>query len=210
MSIFDRALHIPAERLFFEPRRAQHERVLLPLAAHPSPRFFGALALCAFAASACLCMGAALARSSGGGLVFAAGFIAAGIVPAAVAWVGLRDARRGGPLLLVDAEGVRDTRLGPDLIAWSSIVGAELVASGSGIIAVRLALARDGPARFNPFRLGGWSVAWEARHRTRVIALMLLDVRAHTLAHTILVLAARHGATIEQPSPFEIAPVIKA
>lgn len=203
MSIFDHALHIPAEQVFFAPAVAQHERVLLPLTAGVSPRFVAAIALAAFAALACLCMGSemALSRGSGtGALVFAVCLMAASLIPAAIAVVGLRDAGRPAPLLVIDAAGVRDARLGPDRIAWADVDAVTLVSSASGINAVRLTLLREGPARFNPWRIGGWSADWGRRRRTRLVALMLLDVRAHALAHTILVLAARHGAKIEAPA----------
>ncbi len=206
MSIFDDALHIPAERLFFEPQRAQHERVLLPLQARMSARFLGAVALATFAALACLCMGTemALSRGSGhGALVFAVGFLAAAWIPAAIAIVGVRDVLRPAPHLVIDALGVRDGRLGLAPIAWTEVIEAELIASASGINAVRLTLDHDGPARFNPFRIGGWSVDWSRRRRSRTIALMFLDARPHTLAHAMLLLAGRNGAAVELPTVYQ-------
>lgn len=203
MSIFDKALHIPAERRLFGPQTAPHERVLLPLHAGPSARFYAAILLAALAALSCGVMGYEMAFASGadgGARLFALVFLAASTLPAAVAVAGIRDALRPTPFLHIDAHGTRDTRLDSAPIAWGDVLRAEIVSSPSGIGAVRLVLATDGPPRFNPFRLGGWRLDWGDRHRSRVIALALLDVRAHTLAHTILLLAARHGATIEEPA----------
>ena len=199
MSIFDQALHIPAERLMFEPPRQAHERVLLPLEAQPATKFFVAATVVTFMAGACATMsGLAFAgRGYETNLALAAGFALAALVPACVAATALRDAARMPPLLAIDAAGLVDRRLGESRIAWVDVEGAELVAATNGIQAVRLTLREPREPRFNPFRFGGLSASWSARRRTRLVALLLLDRRPHTLAHTILALAARHGARVD-------------
>lgn len=199
MSIFDVALHIPAERLMFAPNGRAQERVLLPLQAQPSIRFFLAAVAITFMAGACLTMSglAVLGRGHETDAAIALGFALAAVAPACIAATALRDAARMPPLLSIDAAGLVDRRLGEGAIAWDEIAEAELVAAANGIQAVKLTFKAQRGGRYNPFRIGGWSATFAERRRTRIVALLLLDRRPHTLAHTILALAERHGARVE-------------
>ena len=197
VSIFDTVLHIPAElRPFVAPRALT--RVTLPLTARPGLRFVVAGTGAAAMSLACLALAFVLARAPGDPLskyALVAVFAIAAVIPAAIAATALRDALADRPILTLDAEGLRDTRLG-DRIAWNAVKAAAIVGTADGIAAVRLTLAVESAPRYNPFRIGGWSVEWQRRRRDRLVALSLLDKRAHDLAYTIVTLAGRHGATI--------------
>ena len=203
MSIFDTILHIPAEQRPFVPPRAL-TRVTLPLTARPGLRFavaaFGAVMM----ALACLALAYVLAGAAGDGLskyALALVFALAALIPGAVAATAVRDALTARAVLIVDADGVRDARLGDGRIAWDEVSAAAIVGAANGIAAVRLTLAVERAPRYNPFRIGGWSVEWGRRRRDRLVALSLLDRRPHDLAHTIVTLAGRHGAAIEREPP---------
>lgn len=196
MSIFDRVLHIPAEpRPFVEPRALT--RVTLPLRARPGGRFAVALVAAIAVAVACLWLAIVLAGAVDEGLVkycLAATFAVAALVPAGVAVTAMRDWLA---VLTVDGSGLRDTRFAGETIAWSDVAAAAIVGATNGIAAVRLTLRADRAPRYNPFRIGGWSAEWRHRRRERIVALTLLDRRAHDLAHSIVILAGRHGATVD-------------
>ncbi len=203
MTIFDTILHIPAEQRPFVPPRML-TRVTLPLKARLGLRFAVA-AFCAVAVSlACLALAYVLAGANGDALsscALAALFVVAALIPAGVAATALRDALAMRPVLTVDAEGMCDTRLGEGRIAWDEVSAVAIVGTANGIAAVRLTLAVEGAPRYNPFRIGGWSVEWSRRRRDRLVALSLLDVRPHDLAHTIVMLAGRGGAAVAQEAP---------
>jgi hypothetical protein len=202
MSIFDTTLFIPAE-VSLLGARAERERVVLPLVARHSWGFVAAALAVGFVAIACLVMGLgflAASAAAGANRVFAPVFLLAAILPGAVAYTALRDLRVRQPVLVVDRDGIVDRRLGPDTIGWEQIVGAEFVAAANGINAVRLVLEADGEPRFDPLRIGGWSAEWRRRRRVRLVALLLLDKRAHTLAHTIVMLAGRGRPALSDPS----------
>jgi hypothetical protein len=212
MSIFDRALHIPAETRFLQPPSRALERVLLPLQARPTWRLGAVGAVAFLIASACIALGVALLLSPAAGhgewtFALAAGgfFLAVAVVPAGVVVTAIGDLRYRRSCLVVDGDGLGDARLGARL-AWSDVERAELVTSGSGPCAVRLTLAREGEPVCNPCRAGGWSARWSARRRERTIALLLLDRRPHLIAQTILALAARNGVVVEQPAPLVVDP----
>ena len=179
-------------------------RVTLPLVARPGLRFAIAALGAVGMSLACLVLAFVLAEAEGdtpSKYAIAIVFVAAALIPAAVAATALRDVLPGRAVLTVDADGVRDTRLGEGLIAWDAVCAAEIVAAVNGIAAVRLTLAVEGGPRYNPFRIGGWSVEWARRRRDRLVALSLLDRRPHDLAHTIVTLAGRHGAVVEREAP---------
>lgn len=203
MSIFDTFLHIPAEQRPFVPQRTL-TRVALPLTARPGLRFavaaFGAVAV----SLACLALAYVLAGADGETLssyALATVFVVAALIPAGVAATALRDGLATRPVLTVDHEGMRDTRLGGGRIAWAEVSAVSIVGSVNGIAAVRLTLAVEGAPRYNPFRIGGWNVEWSRRRRDRLIALSLLDRRPHDLAYTIVMLAGRGGAAIASETP---------
>ena len=200
MSIFDTTLHIPAEQRPFVPPRTL-TRVTLPLIAQPGLRFAVAAVGAVAVSLACLALAFVLGGAGDDGLskyALAAVFVVAAMVPAAVAATAVRDALSARPVLTLDAEGMRDTRLGTGRIAWDDVSEAAIVGAANGIAAVRLTLAVDCAPRYNPFRIGGWSVEWSRRRRDRLVALSLLDQRPHDLAHTIVMLAGRHGAVVER------------
>ena len=203
MSIFDTILHIPAEQRPFVPPRTL-TRVTLPLTARPGLRFAVA-ALCAVAvALACLALAYVLAGANGDALssyALAAVFVVAALIPAGVAATAVRDALALRPVLTVDAQGLRDTRLGEDHIAWAEVSAVSIVGTANGIAAVRLTLFIEGAPRYNPVRIGGWSVEWSRRRRDRLVAVSLLDRRPHDLAHTIVMLAGRGGAAVAHEAP---------
>lgn len=199
LSIFDTVLHIPAEpRSFGAPRALT--RVILPLTAQPGLRL-GVAGICAAAmALACLALAFVLAGAADDPLskyALAAVFAVAAVIPAAIATTALRDVVADRPTLIVDAEGLRDTRLG-DRIGWNAVSAAAIVGTANGIAAVRLTLAVESAPMYNPCRIGGWSVEWRRRRCDRLVAVSLLDKRPHDLAHTIVILAGRHGATISR------------
>ncbi len=197
MTIFDTTLHIPAEpRPFVAPRALT--RVTLPLTARPGLRFALAGIGAAAMSLACLALAFVLARAVGDPVskyALAAVFAVAALIPAAIAATALRDILVERPVLVLDAEQLCDTRLG-ERIAWRDVSTAAIVGAPNGIAAVRLTLALETVPNYNPFRIGGWSVEWRRRRRDRIVALSLLDRRPHDLAHTIVTLAGRHGATI--------------
>lgn len=200
MSIFDTIVHIPAEQRPFVPPRAL-TRVTLPLTARPGLRFVVAAVGAAAVSLACLALAVVLAGADGDGFskyASAAVFAGAALIPAAVTATAVRDALSMRPVLTVDAEGLRDTRIDDAHIAWSDVSAAAIVDTVNGISAVRLTFAEERAPRYNPFRIGGWSVEWSRRRRDRLVALSLLNRRPHDLAHTIVMLAGRHGAEIEQ------------
>ena len=203
MSIFDTILHIPAEQRPFVPPRTL-TRVTLPLTARIGLRFAVA-ALGAVAVSlACVALAVVLAGADGDApsrAALAAVFAVAALIPAGVAATAVVDAFSARAVLTLDSEGMLDTRLAEGRIGWSEVSAAAIVGSVNGIAAVRLTLAAEGAPRYNPFRIGGWSVEWSRRRRDRLVALSLLDRRPHDLAHTIVMLSARHGATIEAEAP---------
>lgn len=206
MSIFDTTLHIPAEQRPFVPPRSL-TRVKLPLVARLGLRFAVAALGAVGMALACFVLAFVLAGADGdlpSRFGLAAVFACAAMIPAAVAATALRDALQGRAVLTVGADGVRDTRLGEGLIAWDDVRSAEIVGAANGIAAVRLTLAAERAPRYNPFRIGGWSVEWGHRRRDRLVALSLLDRRPHDLAHTIITLAGRHGAEIERETPLAL------
>jgi len=209
MSIFDRALHIPVETGFFASPGNALERVLLPLTARPGWRLAVVASAAFLICGACLFLGVAFFLSPATGFgeyafKFGAGGLFVGFagVPAGLAITAVGDLKHHRACLVVDSEGLRDARLVSEWIAWTAVSRAELVTSGPGPCAVRLAMKSDGPCFYNPFRIGGWCARWRGRTRERVIALLLLDRRPHVLAQTILMLAARQGVEIDQPAPF--------
>ena len=207
VSIFDHVLHIPAEqRPFVSPLALT--RVTLPLVARPGLRF--AVAALGAVAMALACLTLALVLAAGQGDIVSRTalvcvFVGAALIPAGVAATALRDAlsaRRilAREVLTIDSVGILDTRLdGP--IGWDEVGAATIVGAPNGIAAVRLTLRTEREPRYNPFRIGGLSVEWQRRRRDRLVALTLLDRRPYEVAHTILTLAGRHGATIEAEAP---------
>ena len=203
MSIFDTILHIPAEQRPFVPPQAL-TRVTLPLTARFSLRFAVAVLGAVAVSLACLALAVVLAGADGDApsrAALAAVFAVAALIPAGVAATAVADAVCARPVLTLDSEGMLDTRLHEGRIAWREVSAAAIVGSVNGIAAVRLTLAAERAPRYNPFRIGGWTVEWRRRRRDRLVALSLLDRRPHDLAHTIVMLAARHGVTIEQDPP---------
>ena len=206
MSIFDTVLHIPAEQRPFVPSRMQ-TRVTLPLTARLGLRFavaaFGSVAV----SLACVALAVVLAGANGDAasrVALAAVFAFAALIPAGVATTAVVDALSPRPVLTLDAEGMLDTRMHEGRIAWREVSAAAIVGSVNGIAAVRLTLATERAPRYNPFRIGGWTVEWRRRRCDRLVALSLLDQRPHDLAHTMVMLAARHGVTIEQEPPLHL------
>lgn len=211
MSILDRALHIPVETGFLSAPRRSLERVLLPLEARPGWRLAVVAAFACLIFGACLFLGLAFVLSPAatpGQYAFkfsaAALFAVLAGIPAGVVVTAIRDLSQRRRII-VDGEGVRDTRLAGETIGWLSVARAELVTSGPGPCAVRLVLKTEGAGIYNPFRAGGWCARWTGRHRERVVALLLLDKRPHLLAQTILTLAARNGVEIDRPRRWEHA-----
>lgn len=207
MSIFDHVLHIPAEQRPFVPPLAL-TRVTLPLVAKPGLRFAVAVLGAVGMALACLALAFVLADGQGETVwrfALALVFVGAALIPAGVAATALRDALSAREMLArkvltVDSAGILDTRL-DGRIAWDEVGTAAIVGAPNGIAAVRLTLRREREPRYNPFRIGGWNVEWRRRRRDRLVALTLLDRRPYEVAHTILTLAGRHGATIEAEAP---------
>lgn len=207
MSIFDHVLHIPAEQRPFVPPLAL-TRVTLPLVAKPGLRFAVAVLGAVGMALACLALAFVLAGGQGETVwrfALALVFVGAALIPAGVAATALRDALSAREMLArkvltVDSAGILDTRL-DGRIAWDEVGTAAIVGAPNGIAAVRLTLRREREPRYNPFRIGGWNVEWRRRRRDRLVALTLLDRRPYEVAHTILTLAGRHGATIEAEAP---------
>lgn len=203
LSIFDTVLHIPAEQRPFVPPRTL-TRVTLPLTARLGLRFAVAVLGSVVVSLACVALAVVLAGADGDALsrvALAAVFAVAALVPAGVATTAIVDALSQRPVLTLDPEGMLDTRMHEGRIAWHEISAAAIVGSVNGIAAVRLTLAAERAPRYNPFRIGGWTVEWRRRRCDRLVALSLLDQRPHDLAQTIVMLAARHGVTIEQDPP---------
>ncbi len=203
MSIFDTILHIPAEQRPFVPPRTL-TRVTLPLTARLGLRFAVAVLGAVAVSLACVALAVVLAGADGDApsrVALAAVFAIAALIPAGVAATAVGDALSARLVLTLDSEGMLDTRLHEGRIAWRDVSTAAIVGSVNGIAAVRLTFAAERAPRYNPFRIGGWTVEWRRRRRDRLVALSLLDRRPHDLAHTIVMLAARQGATIEQDPP---------
>lgn len=212
MSIFDEALHIPAEPRLFEPRDGRFERVLLPLAVRPSWRLALVAALTLVIAAACLVLAVAFLRSPASTLgdrafelCASAVFAAVACAPAAIFVTALLDLRRGEPFVVVGVDGIMDRRLGGDPIPWSALAKVEILATGVGPCAARLCLKEEGASIFNPFHGGGWAAQWATRRRERIIALLFLSRRPHAIAQTIATLARRNGVAVEQPARVELS-----
>ena len=183
MSIFDTILHIPAEQRPFVPPRTL-TRVTLPLTARLGLRFAVAVLGAVAVSLACVALAVVLAGADGDApsrVALAAVFAIAALIPAGVAATAVGDALSARLVLTLDSEGMLDTRLHEGRIAWRDVSTAAIVGSVNGI--------------------GGGPGEWRRRRRDRLVALSLLDRRPHDLAHTIVMLAARQGATIEQDPP---------
>ena len=203
LSIFDTILHIPAEQRPFVPPRTL-TRVTLPLTAQLGFRFAVAGVGAVAATVASITLAVMLAGAYGDApsrVALTAVFALVALVPMGVAATAVGDALSASPALTLDSEGLLDTRLHEGRIAWREVNAAAIVGSVNGIAAVRLKLSAERAPRYNPFRIGGWTVEWRGRRCDRLVALSLLDRRPHDLAQTIVMLAARHGAKIEHETP---------
>ncbi|WP_271894219.1 hypothetical protein [Candidatus Phyllobacterium onerii] len=111
------------------------------------------------------------------------------------------DAMRKNPVLVIDAEGFRDTRSGVR-IKWSAIRRATLLFTRSGIAGVDLHLRGSMEAWQNPFRIGVLGFRWRPKPDHLILSVAFLDARPHILAYTVLALTQRQGGEVATKTSF--------
>ncbi|MGU3454194.1 hypothetical protein [Methylobacterium sp. 391_Methyba4] len=120
-----------------------------------------------------------------------------GISGPAIAWNCLKDAARSDPVLIVRADGLEDRRARA-MIPWAAVSEARMVYSYAigGLNHVHLTLRMPVPAQHNPFRPGTMGYLSRRRPDALQVPVILLDVKAYTLAQIVAALVKRHGGEV--------------
>jgi hypothetical protein len=191
------------------------ERILLPITAASRLGFFGWLFFTAIASVGALGLagGAILLIVVIGDrphvpsvqdFIFAViGFACAGfgwcLLGCAVTLIA--DRLRRQPVLTIDTDRIKDTRLLAVPTPWSAVVKASLVwrapYTREDPVAVRLVLRTTVRVRHNPFRHGALGFCWRPRPNELYVPLYFLTQRRHVLAHAIAALVRDAGGMVE-------------
>ncbi|MDP4005655.1 hypothetical protein [Methylobacterium sp. NEAU K] len=123
--------------------------------------------------------------------------LAGAISGPAIAWNCLKDAARPDPVLIVRANGIEDRRA-QAMIPWATVSEARMVYSYAlgGLNHVHLTLRTPVLARHNPFRPGTKGYPWRRRPDEVRVPVVLLDVKAYTLAQVVAALVKRYGGEV--------------
>ncbi len=112
----------------------------------------------------------------------------------------IADATREAPVLVIEADGLHDTRSGFHA-SWSSIKSAKIryLRGGPGAVDFHL----RAPVVFweNPFRPGRLFFRLLPKPDQAIVPIAFLDVRSHIVMYTILTLVREHGGEISAKTP---------
>lgn len=113
----------------------------------------------------------------------------------------LIDRFRRQPVVTVRTDGIRDTRVSPNLIPWSAVQRASI--DTASWVTVSLELRPGLSTRHWPFRIGA-AYPWRLGTSEAQILLMHLSQPPHVLTHVIKSLIEQHG--IELATPHHTSP----
>jgi hypothetical protein len=109
----------------------------------------------------------------------------------------LWDAIRNGPVLEINAEGLRDHRSGL-LVPWSAVRSARML---SRALSVDLQLSGPVTNWQNPFRVGVLFHRYRPKPDHVIVSIANLDVRVHILAYAIFTLTQQNDGEVISKMP---------